>query len=257
MVDASKLHTLEPLFYPGGDEPKPETNKNYLRLYGHNLCPFVARARNALALKGIPFQEVHVDLNNKAKWHLDLNGGFVPILELQNGEVIIESAIVATFAEEFAKDSGAHLIPADPLAAAKMRVEMTKFDPTMNAVWGMVMARYTDDAKTQAFKEQTLPKWEALATQTGGGWLSGTPEPNMLDVHVASMWDCIYAPLTNEGEIFTHVRGLTDVTNTAPNWVAYVERFRAHVQLNKYRFRKLAVEKHGIRSAGWPKDQKC
>ena len=81
MVDAAKLHTLEQFFYAGGDEPKPETNKNYLRLYGHNLCPFVARARYALALKGIPFQEVHVDLNNKSKWHLDLNGGMVPVLE--------------------------------------------------------------------------------------------------------------------------------------------------------------------------------
>ena len=54
MVDAAKLHTLDTLFY-GGDEPKPETNKNHLRLYGHNLCPFVARARYALALKGIQF----------------------------------------------------------------------------------------------------------------------------------------------------------------------------------------------------------
>jgi len=68
------------------------------------------------------------------------------------------------------------------------------------------------------------------------------------------MWDCLYAPLTYEAEIFKHVQGLTDVKNKAPNWVAYVERFRAHAHLHNYRFRKLAVEKHGIRSAGWAKD---
>lgn len=54
MVDASKLHGLDMLLY-SGDQPKPEPNKNHIRLYGHNLCGFVARARYALALKGIPF----------------------------------------------------------------------------------------------------------------------------------------------------------------------------------------------------------
>jgi glutaredoxin 2 len=98
MVDASKLHTLDMFFCPAGDAPKPETNKNYLRLYGHNLCPFVARARYALALKNIPFQEVQVDLNSKTKWHLDLNGGLVPVLETPAGDLIIESGIIMAFA---------------------------------------------------------------------------------------------------------------------------------------------------------------
>jgi len=48
MVEASHLHTLDRFLYAGGEEPKPETNKNHFRLYGHNLCPFVARARFAL-----------------------------------------------------------------------------------------------------------------------------------------------------------------------------------------------------------------
>ena len=51
----SKFDTLDSFLWPGGQVEKPPTNKNYLRLYSHNLCPFAAKARNALAAKGIEF----------------------------------------------------------------------------------------------------------------------------------------------------------------------------------------------------------
>lgn len=160
------------------------------------------------------------------------------------------------FAEEYAKDSGVKLIPSDPVAAAKMRIEMAKFDPTMSSVWPLYVTRFADESKIQDFKESSLAKWEALAAKAGDNWLFGTAEPTMLDVHVGAFWDGLYTHLTNDG-IYNSLREKVDVTNSAPNWVAYVERFRAHPQLNRYRFRKLAVEKHGVRSAGWDKDKKC
>ena len=48
-----RLDTLETFVWPGGQEAKPRTNKNHMRLYSHNLCPFSTRARYALAAKGI------------------------------------------------------------------------------------------------------------------------------------------------------------------------------------------------------------
>jgi glutathione S-transferase len=71
-----------------------------------------------------------VDLNNKGKWHLDLNGGMVPVLETPAGDLIIESSVIMAFAHESAPQSGVNLIPSDPVAAAKMRVAMSKFDST-------------------------------------------------------------------------------------------------------------------------------
>jgi len=47
--------SLKRFFYNAGDEPKPETNKNYFRIYGHTLCPFVGVARYAFALKKVDF----------------------------------------------------------------------------------------------------------------------------------------------------------------------------------------------------------
>ena len=78
----------------GGDEPKPETNKKYFRIYGHNLVPYFNYAVYAFAAKGIPFQAVHVDLEHKAKWHNDYNWGRIPILETPSGRLMKESKLL-------------------------------------------------------------------------------------------------------------------------------------------------------------------
>ena len=83
--------------WPGGSEAKPELNNNHMRMYGHNLCPFVARARWTFACKEIEYQEVFLDMNDKADWHKEFNNGFVPILEVPSGEMFPESNIVADF----------------------------------------------------------------------------------------------------------------------------------------------------------------
>ena len=75
----------------------PETNKKYFRLYGHYMCPFVERARLVLAAKNIPYQTCQVNLERRTKWHYEVNGGFVPILELPNGDVILESFTIMQF----------------------------------------------------------------------------------------------------------------------------------------------------------------
>ena len=100
------------MYYQGGVHPKPETNKENLRVYGHMLWPFVQRSFLALGAKQIPFQVCHVDLNEKAEWHLAVNGGLVPILETTEGEMVQESAVIASFASDVAlKGQGIPLWP--------------------------------------------------------------------------------------------------------------------------------------------------
>ena len=84
--------------WPGGDEAKPPVNQNYVRIYSHNLCPYVERARWTFACKEVPFQEVFVDLNEKATWHKEFNNGFIPVLEVPSGELFPESTIVMEYA---------------------------------------------------------------------------------------------------------------------------------------------------------------
>ena len=99
---STKFDTLERFMWPGGSEPKPTTNKNHVRMYGHNLCPFVARSRWTFACKEVPYQEVLIDLQDKGQWHLDFNKGFIPVLEVPSGELIPESGICSDYAMDVA-----------------------------------------------------------------------------------------------------------------------------------------------------------
>ena len=255
-MQADRLHTLKRIIAVAGDHAKPEVNKNHLRLYGHNLCPFVARARYALAAKKVEFQEYFLDLNDKAPWHLDFNGGFVPILETPAGDLIKESDIIMHFANEQGGKDGLELVPSDPIEAAKMRVEMANFGKALDGAWPLVMKRGEDVEANENFKINTLPKWEALVSKVPEGkWLFGTDEPTWLDLHSAPIWEMFFMMITDPTK--EDLNKLVDFKTNAPRWVAYMEKFQAHPLLHPYRFRTKAVNAHGLRSSTWPKDQKC
>ena len=42
---------------------------------------------------------------DKQDWHIEINGGFVPLLESTDGSMIYESAVIADFANDFAPAS--------------------------------------------------------------------------------------------------------------------------------------------------------
>jgi len=53
-----------------------------------------------------------VSLEKKAQWHLDFNGGFLPMLETSAGTMINESGFIAEFANSLAgPDQGLKLWP--------------------------------------------------------------------------------------------------------------------------------------------------
>ena len=143
-----RLHTLERFMWPGGTEPKPQLNKNHIRMYGHHLCPFVSRARWALSCKDVPFQEVFLDNDNKAQWFKDFNGGFVPILEFPSGEMVPESDIIVEFAlQKAGPDQGLDLVPRDPLQAALMRAKIVEFNKRLPVAFAMATTRFQDMEK--------------------------------------------------------------------------------------------------------------
>ena len=98
MTDNTQDQTT--LYLTADIQEKPVTNKNFLRLYGHHLCPFVEKARLALAAKGIQYQNAEIDISVKRPWHVAANGGVVPLIETTDGEIIIESKVIMEYAEE-------------------------------------------------------------------------------------------------------------------------------------------------------------
>ena len=120
------MSNLETFNYGSANEPKPATNPEHLRIYGHMLWPFVQRSYFAFGAKKVPFQKVNVSLVEKAQWHLDFNGGFVPVLETPAGTMINESGFIAEFANSLAgPDQGLKLWPheAAPLGDVEANME--------------------------------------------------------------------------------------------------------------------------------------
>jgi len=91
---------LETIYVDDVTTPKPALNDKYPRMYGHHNCPFVEKVRLSFAARNIVYQKCEVDLGKKTQWHLDINGGLVPIYEFPDGTQLLESKVLMDYAEE-------------------------------------------------------------------------------------------------------------------------------------------------------------
>jgi glutathione S-transferase len=142
----AETSTLEPLWVTEESTPKPETNTAFPRIYGHVLCPFVEKTRLAFAAKGVPYQSVECDLGKKTPWHLAINGGLVPVLELPDGTIITESKIIMDYVEDAYPTTGFSLLPKDPVTRAKMRLGINLLDGYSQAFYPIYMKKAYDEA---------------------------------------------------------------------------------------------------------------
>ena len=72
-----------------------------LALISHNLCPYVQRAAIALEEMGIKYHRVDIDLDDPPDWFRQLSPlGKVPLLRINNEELLFESAVIAEYVNE-------------------------------------------------------------------------------------------------------------------------------------------------------------
>jgi len=96
-----------------------------VRLVDAPRCPYCARARIALAEKGLSYERVEVDLQDRPDWLYDLNpSGRVPVLD--DGFVLPESAVIMEYLDHRYPDPP--LLPDDPAARATARLLVFRFD---------------------------------------------------------------------------------------------------------------------------------
>jgi glutathione S-transferase len=97
-----------------------------LRLYDADRCPYCARIRIVLAEKGLPYETVVVDLDDRPAWIYEKNPlGKVPVLE-EDDFVLPESAVIMEYLEERYPEP--QLWPADPAERAAGRLLLERFD---------------------------------------------------------------------------------------------------------------------------------
>jgi len=92
-----------------------------LVLYNAPRCPYVARVRIVLAEKGIDYEVVDVDLDDRPAWLYEKNpAGRVPVIEEDDGRPLAESAVIMEFLEERYPEPP--LLPPDPADRAAVRL---------------------------------------------------------------------------------------------------------------------------------------
>jgi glutathione S-transferase len=178
---------LKTLYIYDKDYPKPELNTHYPRLYGNHCCPFVEKARFALAVKQVKYQDVQIDVTTekKTQWHKDINGGQIPILELQDGTIILNTQHIMDYAEEAYPDKGYSMLHPDPVKRALARNAEAISSKLFEAFYKMHIRKAVDEAELKEAKErlQIMEDFIAKHGSESSPFVFGTENPLQIDFH--------------------------------------------------------------------------
>lgn len=105
-----------------------------LTLVSFDLCPYVQRAAIVLAEKGVPFERIDIDLDNKPEWFLAISPrGKVPLLKIGE-DVLFESAAIVEYLDEVYQP---RLHPEHPVTRARHRAWMEFGSAILGDIWAL------------------------------------------------------------------------------------------------------------------------
>jgi len=172
-----------------------------LKLISHKLCPYVQRAVIALTEKGVPFERLDIDLDNKPDWFLKISPlGKTPVL-LVGDTAIFESAVILEYLEE---TQPKQLHPKDALARAEHRAWIEFNSAVLGDIWGLEVA--TDEATFTAKAKQLQGRLALLEKR-----LVGTP---WFDGETFSLVDAVFGPAFRYFDVIDEVGDFGIFANT-------------------------------------------
>jgi glutathione S-transferase len=90
-----------------------------MHLVSFKTCPYVQRSVITLKRKNAPYTIDYIDLGNPPAWFQEKSPlGKVPIVELEDGTILFESAVINEYVDEVTEGQ---LMPSDPIARAQTR----------------------------------------------------------------------------------------------------------------------------------------
>lgn len=160
-----------------------------LKLISHKLCPYVQRAVIALKEKGVPFERIDIDLNNKPDWFLKVSPlGKTPVL-LVGDKAIFESAVILEYLEETQSNP---LHPKDALTRAEHRAWIEFNSAVLGDIWGLETLK--DEASFKAKVKQSEERFARLeARLVAAPWFDG---------ETFSLVDAVFAPAFRYFDVF-------------------------------------------------------
>ncbi len=119
-----------------------------LELISFELCPFVQRSVITLLEKEVDFDITYIDLANKPDWFLNISPlGKVPVLKVNNSEVLFESAVINEYLDEITPPM---LMPNDVLAKAKLRAWIEYASAILGSQYAWMLSSAVDYNTKQA-----------------------------------------------------------------------------------------------------------
>jgi stringent starvation protein A len=120
-----------------------------ITLYDADRCPYCARVRVVLAEKGIEYETVVIDLDDRPAWIYEKNPtGRVPVLE-EDTFLLPESAVIDEYLNE--RYPKPPLLPVDPAERALARMRIFRFDDLSKPYYAV--RRGEDEARERLDRE--------------------------------------------------------------------------------------------------------
>ncbi|MEH2359567.1 glutathione S-transferase family protein [Nostoc sp.] len=145
-----------------------------IKIYSAVVCPYAHRSRLVLQEKGIDFDLIEIDLQNKPQGFTDISPyGKVPAIA-HNHHRVWESAVINEYLNEVFPNPP--LLPSSPIAKAQARIWIdfanTRFVPAFSALLRSPDIQQQEAAKQELYKHLEFIENEALGklSEEGPYW---------------------------------------------------------------------------------------
>lgn len=155
-----------------------------LELISFKLCPFVQSSVITALHKNIPYKTTFIDINDPPAWFDEISPtGQVPVLKVDNGAVIFESAVINEYLNTIS-DGG--MLPDDPVDAALTR-SWSQFGASIfGDMFNLVGAE--DESSVEDIEYDILEKLDRVeAIKKDGPYFNGDAM-HMIDAYFAGIF---------------------------------------------------------------------
>nr|WAA68373.1 tau class glutathione S-transferases [Pinus densata] len=157
-----------------------------VELLGMAYSPFVLRVRIALALKGIHYELIEEDIQNKSELLLQSNPVHkkIPVL-IHNGKPVCESMIIVQYIEEAWGNKASNFMPKDPYDRAIARFWAAFIDDKFTpSIWGVFKGVGEEQQKAV---EESVASLLLLEEALSGKAYFGGDEIGLVDIALGGL----------------------------------------------------------------------